>query len=85
MVMTLVAITLPELREHPSYHCGLKTTALQDHHTAASGSSVYCGAWAKFASCSLRALSRSAAHSAELAGAVKRKNMLNGGTSCRNR
>jgi hypothetical protein len=54
-------------------------------HTVPSGSSVYLEACAACASCSLRASSRSAAHSAELAAAVNRNNMLNGGTSCRNR
>lgn len=44
---------------------------------------MYCGACARFASCSLLALSKSAAHNAELAGAVMRKNMLSGGTYCR--
>jgi hypothetical protein len=54
-------------------------------HTVPSGSSVYPEACAACASCSLRASSRSAAHSAELVAAVKRNNMLNGGTSCRNK
>ena len=53
-------------------------------YTAASGSSVYCGA-ISLSSCPRRTVSRSAAHRAELTAAVKRNSMLNGGTSCRKR